>query len=172
MDHQISAKDALRHLLQPVHRIDDLDDLHALANAVASELKAGDVVVLSGELGSGKTTFTQCLAVEMGVGEKVTSPTFTLAAEYDLPHSHVANQLIHIDLYRWPQGELPAQDHAHMAEILSSAEKLKRIVVIEWAEKLGDLTPKKYWKISFNLGTKHHQRLVKVERVGEQLSYS
>ncbi|HEX5097442.1 MAG TPA: tRNA (adenosine(37)-N6)-threonylcarbamoyltransferase complex ATPase subunit type 1 TsaE, partial [Acidimicrobiia bacterium] len=55
----------------------------ALAAAIGAQLDAGDVVVLVGEMGAGKTTFVQGLARGLGVDEIVTSPTFTIVQEYD-----------------------------------------------------------------------------------------
>jgi tRNA threonylcarbamoyladenosine biosynthesis protein TsaE len=71
------------------------DDTRALGSAVGSLLAAGDVVVLSGDLGAGKTTFVQGAARELGVERGVVSPTFTLVKEYQgrLPVHHV-------DVYR------------------------------------------------------------------------
>lgn len=66
-----------------------------LGEALGSLLEPGHVVLLSGDLGAGKTTFSQGVAKGLGVAQDVTSPTYTLVAEYDgrIP-------LVHIDLYR------------------------------------------------------------------------
>ncbi len=162
-----NAEDRWRKLLG-THQVDSIDELHDLANRVAPELAAGDILLLSGELGSGKTTFTQCLAAELGVGDRVTSPTFTLEAEYDLPRGHVANQLVHVDLYRWADRRPGAEDLLHLQELLDTAERYKRIVVIEWAEKMGDILPKKAWQIAFRYGDRSHRRVVEVTRRHEQ----
>ena len=71
-------------------------DTFALAADVAKTLRAGDVILLHGELGAGKTTFTKGLAKELGIEETVTSPTFNYVKEYQggrLP-------LFHFDMYR------------------------------------------------------------------------
>lgn len=72
-----------------------IDDTFKIAKQVADLLSAGDVVVLNGDLGAGKTTFTKGLAVALGVEETVTSPTFTYVKEY----SGRLN-LFHFDMYR------------------------------------------------------------------------
>jgi tRNA threonylcarbamoyladenosine biosynthesis protein TsaE len=71
------------------------DETREIARSLAELLRPGDVVLLSGGLGAGKTTFAQGLAAGLGVQDAVVSPTFTLAREYEgrLP-------LVHVDLYR------------------------------------------------------------------------
>ena len=96
-------------------------------------LKAGDVVALTGELGSGKTCLTQGIACGLGVPENyaVTSPTFTLINEY--PGREAA--LIHVDLYRL-QGAADLADTGY-EEYLSGGG----VMVIEWADKIREAVP-------------------------------
>jgi tRNA threonylcarbamoyladenosine biosynthesis protein TsaE len=96
-------------------------------------LKAGDVVALTGELGSGKTCLTQGIACGLGVPENyaVTSPTFTLINEY--PGRKAA--LFHVDLYRL-QGAADLADTG-FEEYLSGGG----VMVIEWAEKIRGAVP-------------------------------
>jgi tRNA threonylcarbamoyladenosine biosynthesis protein TsaE len=96
-------------------------------------LKAGDVVALTGELGSGKTCLTQGIACGLGVPENyaVTSPTFTLINEY--PGREAA--LFHVDLYRL-QGAADLADTGY-EEYLSGGG----VMVIEWADKIRETVP-------------------------------
>jgi len=96
-------------------------------------LKAGDVVALTGELGSGKTCLTQGIACGLGVPENyaVTSPTFTLINEY--PGREAA--LYHVDLYRL-QSAADLADTGY-EEYLSGGG----VMVIEWADKIPDAVP-------------------------------
>ena len=96
-------------------------------------LKAGDVVALTGELGSGKTCLTQGIACGLGVPENyaVTSPTFTLINEY--PGREAA--LFHVDLYRL-QGAADLEDIGY-EEYLSGGG----VMVVEWAERIPDAVP-------------------------------
>src|SRR3954452_6844770 len=71
------------------------DETHALRRRIGALLRAGDVVVLEGELGPGKTVFARGIAVGLGVREPVVSPTFTVVREYDAP-----TPLVHVDGYR------------------------------------------------------------------------
>jgi len=102
----------------------------SLGQRIGSQLSSGDILALSGPLGAGKTTLIQGIAQGLEVKDYVTSPTFILINEYQgrLP-------FYHIDLYRL---EDPAQ-----IEELGLFEYFEKdgVVVIEWAERLGDLLP-------------------------------
>jgi len=71
------------------------DATRAVGRATAGLVQRGDVIVVAGDLGSGKTTFVQGLAAGLGIAESVVSPTFTLAREYV-----GAIRLVHVDVYR------------------------------------------------------------------------
>lgn len=75
------------------------EETHALARRVADLLEPGDVVVLAGDLGAGKTVFAQGIGVGLGVDEHVTSPTFTIVRE----HGGGRLPLLHVDVYRLDQ---------------------------------------------------------------------
>lgn len=72
------------------------DDMHALGQRLASQLRAGDVVVLTGPLGAGKTTLTQGVGQGLGVTQQVTSPTFVVSRV----HRGGTLTLVHVDAYR------------------------------------------------------------------------
>src|SRR3954468_6006563 len=78
-------------------RVDDLTGTHAVAAAIAAVARAGDVIVLAGEMGAGKTAFAQGFGRALGVTEPITSPTFTLVHSYPLTHRLT---LHHADIYR------------------------------------------------------------------------
>ena len=100
-----------------------------LGEAVGSDLDGGEILLLSGPLGAGKTMFVKGLAHSLGIDpEEVTSPSFTLVNPYD-----ARLRLYHIDLYRLDQGASAA--HAVDLDELLSDEHA--VIVIEWAERLG-----------------------------------
>jgi tRNA threonylcarbamoyladenosine biosynthesis protein TsaE len=100
-------------------------ETEALAADAAARLVAGDVVLVSGELGVGKTTFVRGAARGLGVREPVVSPTFTIGARYRGRGVTVA----HLDLYRL--SELDDEDPALLADYLSP----ETIAFVEWPER-------------------------------------
>ena len=101
------------------------EETSAAGERLAASLKAGDVVLLYGELGAGKTAFVRGLARGLGANpDEVSSPTFTLVQEYASPRS----MLYHVDLYRLEPAEV---DDLGLEELVSG----DGIVAIEWAER-------------------------------------
>jgi tRNA threonylcarbamoyladenosine biosynthesis protein TsaE len=98
-------------------------ETEAIAAELARVLRPGDVVLVSGDLGAGKTTFVRGACRALGVTAPVTSPTFTLARRYA-----GAVPISHLDLYRL--GDLAGEDPALLAGELAS----DRIAFIEWPE--------------------------------------
>jgi tRNA threonylcarbamoyladenosine biosynthesis protein TsaE len=111
----------------------DADAMRALAGDLAKVLKAGDLLVLSGELGAGKTTFTQGLGEGLGVRGGITSPTFVIARVH--PSLIEGPALVHVDAYRL--GGLEELDDLDLDTSLDEA-----VTVVEWgagmAEALAD----------------------------------
>ncbi len=101
----------------------DPAETEAIAADLAQRLRPGDVVLVSGELGAGKTTFVRGACRALGVAGAVTSPTFTIARRYDgrVPISH-------LDLYRL--GDLADEDPALLADELAP----DRVAFVEWPE--------------------------------------
>ena len=107
----------------------------AFASGLLPKENGATLVTLSGDLGAGKTTFTQGLAKALGVSEPITSPTFVLAKSYQLPDSPF-KKLVHIDAYRLAEGK----DLATLAfsEVMEDAGT---IVMLEWPEIVADALP-------------------------------
>lgn len=121
--------------------IPDLEALRAFAADVARSLDGrGAVIALDGDLGSGKTTFTQALAMALGVRRPVTSPTFTLVCEYPLPDGR---RLVHMDLYRL--GGASDLDALGFHEYLDGGD----VVCIEWPDRAGDEIPADAIRLNF-----------------------
>ncbi|MEX1112565.1 MAG: tRNA (adenosine(37)-N6)-threonylcarbamoyltransferase complex ATPase subunit type 1 TsaE [Candidatus Andersenbacteria bacterium] len=143
--------------------ISNPEELKAISDRLSSSLHAGDVVLLEGELGAGKTAFTQMLAATLGVKEKVASPTFTVEARYILEKG-VARELIHIDLYRLAPLSPNTEDSLYIQELFANAPTQEQIIVIEWADRLGSIRPPSYWHLLFEHGSQEGTRTVTISR--------
>src|SRR5688572_1495261 len=129
--------------------------MQAVAAAWAERLKAGDVLFLLGELGAGKTTFTQGLARALGVADTVTSPTFTIMTEYPTTHPTI-RRLCHIDLYRLTTKQAVADPMVGSA-VQGNPDAL---TVVEWADRLGDTRPVPTHTLHFSLGENDEERMI------------
>jgi tRNA threonylcarbamoyladenosine biosynthesis protein TsaE len=119
--------------------LSDANATHALGMDLGKSLTAGSVLLLTGELGSGKTTFVQGLAQGMNIVDSIVSPTFTIINEYfsgRLP-------LYHLDLYRLTSAEV---DDLQLESYWLGLETELGIVAIEWAERLSHL-PANYLRL-------------------------
>lgn len=126
-------------------------------NDFSKKLKLGDVLLLFGDLGAGKTTFTQGLAQGMGIKDRILSPTFVLQRVHDIPGKKKV--LNHIDLYRIEEPTMI--DNLGLAEII---EDKNSITIIEWADRLKNYSPKKGYKLYFKyLGG--DKREIKIEKL-------
>lgn len=118
--------------------------MRALGREIGRGLAAGDVVLLHGDLGAGKTTLTQGIAEALGVAGVTQSPTFTLVSEH--PATLVTGDgvtLYHLDLYRLDDpGEL---GDIGWEEMIAPA---RGVTVVEWPERAGDWLPERYTLVS------------------------
>ena len=120
----------------------------ALAERLGAAAEAGNVLCLVGDLGAGKTLFTQGFARGLGVTEEVTSPTFALMNQYcgRLP-------VTHFDLYR-----LEREEELDEIGFYEFAEPSGGVVLIEWADKFPDALPKPHIRLEIERGDTEDER--------------
>lgn len=120
-----------------------LPEAQALARTLAPTLQGGTVLALIGNLGAGKTTFTQALAQALSIPETVSSPTFVLQQSYAIPRTQL--HLDHFDLYRLAdEAEIQASG---LTEYWGNPHTIS---VIEWADKAPTLLPPQTTYIYFS----------------------
>lgn len=113
-------------------KIYGLEETEKLANDFAASLTGGEVVLLNGDLGAGKTTFTQFVFKALGVKEVVSSPTFAILKSYEGKF-----KLHHFDTYRI---SLEEAIESGFDEIF---EEKDSIIFVEWSENIKELIPEK-----------------------------
>ncbi len=133
-------------------------DTRALAARIQPLLRPGDVILLGGELGAGKTAFVQGLARAMGIGEAVTSPTFTLVRSYNSPSGP---RLVHADMYRLE----------HLQEVVDLAlpellDECPTVAAVEWGEVAAPALALEYLEIRIDFGQADDERVVTLSPLG------
>lgn len=138
------------------------DETRDLGKKIAKTLKGGEVLCLYGELGAGKTTFTQGLAEGLGINKRIISPTFILMRQYpiSLPRALArgdAQMLYHLDCYR-----LENEKDARALGLKEIMDNKNNIVIIEWPEKIKKILPEKKLDIEFfQLGDDNRKIIIK-----------
>ena len=128
-------------------------ETRALGEKMAAAAACGELYLLAGELGSGKTEFVKGFAAGLGYRELVTSPTFTLLHEYP-----TTPPLFHLDLYRLAGGAV---------EGLGLDEYRDRgVVIVEWPEPGAASWTEPYVRVKFTHGDNEKERLLEIERIG------
>lgn len=132
-----------------------MDETRSLAAALAGVAERGDLILLAGDLGAGKTAFVQGFGEALGVGEPITSPTFTLAQRYE-------GKLVvhHLDVYRLQQ--------LHEAYDLGVPEMLDDggVVLIEWGDAVLPVLPAGYLEVQLAYGTGNDERRLTIRPAG------
>ena len=125
-------------------------ETRAIAAEIGATLRRGDVVVLNGELGAGKTTFVKGLAEGLGVVDAVTSPTFTIVQHYEgrVPVTHV-------DVYRLDR--LQELHDLGFEEMLDDG-----VTIIEWGDAVAPLLPQKRLEVRLTMGDDLDVRTIEI----------
>jgi tRNA threonylcarbamoyladenosine biosynthesis protein TsaE len=137
--------------------IDSVEQMHQLGVKIGAKLKSGDVVVLTGELGSGKTTLTQGIGSAFGVAS-VTSPTFVISRV----HKGEPN-FIHVDAYRLIGSDLNAFTDLDFESYLKNS-----VFVIEWGSDFVNTLTDQFLEIIVKQGENENSREVSVIPIGER----
>ncbi|MCI8273760.1 MAG: tRNA (adenosine(37)-N6)-threonylcarbamoyltransferase complex ATPase subunit type 1 TsaE [Clostridia bacterium] len=128
------------------------------ASNLASKLHCGDIIILSGDLGSGKTKFTEGFLKNFNLQNEISSPTFTIVNEY----KNIDVNIYHFDIYR-------LEDIDEFYAIGGEEYFSSGICLIEWGELISEILPPEYIKISFEKDENlDNIRYLKVETFGNK----
>ncbi|MCI8616695.1 MAG: tRNA (adenosine(37)-N6)-threonylcarbamoyltransferase complex ATPase subunit type 1 TsaE [Clostridia bacterium] len=134
------------------------NDTKQFAKSFASKLNNGDIIVLSGDLGSGKTKFTEGFLSYFDLEDEISSPTFTIVNEYKKNDTNI----YHFDVYR-------LEDSSEFYAIGGEEYFENGICIIEWGELIEDALPKNYIKISFSRNYENeNSRILDIQSIGNK----
>ena len=134
------------------------NDTLSFAKKFASKLNKKDVIVLSGDLGSGKTKFTEGILSFFGLENEISSPTFTIVNEYSKDDINI----FHFDVYR-------LEDSSEFYEIGGDEYYENGICIIEWGEIIEDALPNDYIKIDFSRNLDdENSRTLNIQSIGSK----
>ena len=126
---------------------------------LAAELAPGDLVALTGDLGTGKTCLVQGICDGLGVEEVVNSPTFVLLNVYDGTGERGPLRIYHFDLYRLERvdelADIGADQFFHEADA---------VTLVEWADRLPELLPGRRWRVGLEYGDGEQERRIRWRR--------
>jgi tRNA threonylcarbamoyladenosine biosynthesis protein TsaE len=133
------------------NEVNSLAEMHNLGSKIGEKLKAGDLLLLSGPLGAGKTALAQGIGQALGI-ENITSPTFVISRIHPgkIP-------LVHVDAYRLQGDSTAIFDDLDLESYLPTS-----IAVVEWGEGLADRLANEYLDIQIEFGANDDQRLVSI----------
>jgi tRNA threonylcarbamoyladenosine biosynthesis protein TsaE len=141
------------------NEVNSLAEMHKLGSQIGKQLKAGDLLLLSGPLGAGKTALAQGIGQALGI-ENITSPTFVIS------RIHAGKiPLVHVDAYRLQGDSTAIFDDLDLESYLPTS-----IAVVEWGEGLADRLANEYLDIQIEFGANDDQRLVSIIGQGQRFA--
>ncbi len=130
-----------------------------LGKTIGAELQKGMVIVLTGDLGSGKTKLTEGILTYFGLENEISSPTFTIVNEYNTPKFDI----YHFDVYR-------LEDSDEFYAIGGDEYFEKGVCIIEWGQLTSDVLPKEYVKINFSKDLENeNKRNIEIDYIGREI---
>jgi len=133
------------------------EDTMELGRKIASSLKQGMIIILTGDLGAGKTKFTEGVLDYFGLTDEISSPTFTIVNEYQTENLNI----YHFDLYR-------LEDIDEFYSIGGEEYFDKGVCIVEWGEMIEHDIDQNYLKITFKYDEQYeNKRIIDIEKIGD-----
>lgn len=143
-----------------IFSVNSVEETTNLGIALGKLLKSGDIVCLTGDLGTGKTHITKGIAKGLEITDYITSPTFTIVNEYKKDSINI----YHFDVYR-------LEDSSEFYAIGGEEYFEKGICIVEWGEMIEDALPKEYIKIDFSRSfDDENARVLNIQSIGDKYS--
>ena len=139
--------------------VNGVDEMRAFGQRIGEQLRAGDLVLLSGPLGAGKTVLTQGIGRALGI-ENITSPTFAISRIHE-----GAIRLVHVDAYR-----LQGEGNAIFDDLDLESYLPESITVVEWGVGLADRLAAEYLELNLEFGEGDDQRMASIIGHGARFS--
>ena len=142
-----------------MRKVNSVDEMRELGRIIATKTKAGDLIVLSGPLGAGKTALTQGIGKFLGISE-ITSPTFVISRTHKgkIP-------LIHVDAYRLLGG---STQNFEIDDLDLDTSREGAITVIEWGEEVASRLHEDFLLVTIDFGAEENDRIVEFSGFGER----
>lgn len=134
------------------------EDTKKLGKELAKKLKGGEIICLKGNLGSGKTTFSQGILEELGAEKPYTSPTFLIMKAYQLNKKKIKN-VYHIDTYR-----VGSEDILDLGWEEITENKVN-VIIVEWPERIKEIILEGFMDIKFEWINKDKRRIIFSENI-------
>ena len=134
-------------------KINSPEEMFELGKRIGSKLQAGDVILLRGELGAGKTALTRGIGTSLGIDD-VSSPTFVISKIYQGGHV----PLIHVDAYRLMGSEFAGFDDLDLESRIPTS-----ITVVEWGDGFVQRIADKFITVAISFGKSDSERIVEIE---------
>lgn len=143
--------------------VDNVEETTAIGFNLGKLLNSGDIICLTGDLGTGKTHITKGIAKGLNIDEHITSPTFTIVNEYDTGRL----KLFHFDVYRVND---PDEIYAIGFDDYIFSDGVS---IIEWANYIEEILPKEYVHINIekDLNTNENFRRITIKTYGDRYNY-
>ena len=141
--------------METLYTTNSIEETRSVGRKLAQQMMPGKIFCLTGDLGSGKTTFTQGILEGLGASGPYSSPTFVIMKQYDLPFpKNGIERVYHVDAYRVDNKDFKTLGFSEWCE------DAKGVVILEWPERVTELLPKEKIEITFKNVSENEREII------------